>query len=144
MLSDNFRIMQLGNTRKWSALSQMKQKTGLWSVWDHSAISDLSIFRNVTWKLVISTFGFLLHLSHQKLETTQRLLLMAIQCYCNLNEINHREKREGYLISNQNTIGTEPLTAVQSVLAFILFVYLIITVANHLVSLNSAKRRKIQ
>lgn len=69
---------------------------------------------------------------------------MAIQCYCNLNEINHREKREGYLISNQNTIGTEPLTAVQSVLAFILFVYLIITVANHLVSLNSAKRRKKQ
>lgn len=81
-------------------------------------------------------------LESQKLETTQGLLLMAIQCYCNLNEINHWEKREGYLISNQNTIGTESLTAVQSVLAFILFVYLIITVANHLVSLNSTKRRK--
>lgn len=83
-------------------------------------------------------------LEPQKLETTQHLLLMAIQCYCNLNEINHWEKREGYLISNQNTIGTEPLTAVQSVLAFILFFYLIITVANHLVSLNSIKRRKKQ
>lgn len=81
-------------------------------------------------------------LESQKLETTQRLLLMAIQCYCNLNEINHWEKREGYLISNQNTIGTEPLTAVQSVLAFILFIYLSVTVANHLVSLNSTKRRK--
>lgn len=91
---------------------------------------------------VISTFVFLLHYEPDKLETTQHLLLMAIQCYCNLNEINHWEKREGYLISNQNTVGTEPLTAVQSVLAFILFIYLIITVANHLVSPNSTGRRK--
>lgn len=67
---------------------------------------------------------------------------MAIQCYCNLNEINHWEKRESYLISNQNTIGTEPLTAVPSVLAFILFIYLIITVANHLVLLNSTEKEK--
>jgi len=67
---------------------------------------------------------------------------MAVQCYCNLNEINHWEKREVYLISNQNTIGIEPLTAVQSVLAFILFIYLIITVANHLVSWNSTEMRQ--
>lgn len=67
---------------------------------------------------------------------------MAILCYCSLNEINYGQKGEGYLISNQNTIGTEPLTAVQSILAFILFIYLIITVANHLISLNSTGRSK--